>query len=829
MTTRAAARLAALALFAALPLAGCSRQSEVPFRVDNARAHIERLTNAGPRPTGSAANREARAYLVDQLKLYGFDVRMQTVDAARPEYGRTMRVTNIVAMRPGARHEAVGLVAHYDSVPGAPGAMDDGIGTAVALEAGRILASGQPALRHTLVVLLTDGEEFGLMGAVGAMGDPELRARLKGYLNLESTGSTGPSILFESGPGNEPQIRAWASAAPRPHGASFALEIYKRLPNDTDFSVLKAAGIPGLNFAPVGNSHAYHTSRDTADRVASDTLLHMGETAVTTLRALDGLDRLAGDRDVRFASVLDRTVIVLADWQGRLLAIVAIVLGLVAWVRLVRYLAGGDAIRFIATGLWGLLALGSAVGAMVGASWLLVASSAVHHPWYASPMRACALFVAAGALGPWLLTRAAWLLPARVRYIREPASVWALVLPAWCVLTAFFEWSAPLASPLWVVALAIAGAALAVVSPERTGLVRAASALILAVTVALFLRDGLLLFEFLVAVLGRLPIVTPVWVLPLFVAFVGLMIAPPVTAVAIGFVEGKRGHGVAGGALAAAFALSLALAYLAPPYTADRPARRSVTYVSDALSGQAWWEVGGDEPGLDLSHSSNDAAQWRAVERGTRIPASVAVGAASGAFRFRRPGDRTPPPARVVARVIPAADAAGLVDYEVAVSPAQDGLGATIHLPPGIVPVRATPTGTQPGDRWRATFLAIPAEGITFRARIPAAASASLASTAVVIGSWALPGTDPAGIGGRRLLPWLPQERTDWITYAQWIVAPEAAVEQPIPPAETPSPSPRTLPTLPAPGPPPAAPGQAAPAQTAPAQPAPAQPPRPPA
>ena len=106
------------------------------------------------------------------------------------------------------------------------------------------------------------------MGAVGAMNDAELRARLKGYVNLESTGSTGPAILFESGPGNEALIRAWANGAPRPHGASFALEIYKRLPNDTDFTILKAAGIPGLNMAPVGNSHAYHTSRDTADRVA---------------------------------------------------------------------------------------------------------------------------------------------------------------------------------------------------------------------------------------------------------------------------------------------------------------------------------------------------------------------------------------------------------------------------------------------------------------------------------------------------------------------------------------------------------------------------------
>ncbi len=774
------------ALVSVASLGGCARQSAVPFRVDNARAHLDRLTNAGPRPTGSSANAAARAYLVDQLRLYGFDVRTQTVDASRPEYGRTMRVTNIVATRAGSRHDAIALVAHYDSVAIAPGAMDDGIGTAVALEAARLLAAA-PGLRHTLVVLLTDGEEFGLMGAVGAMGDAELRARLKGYVNLESTGSTGPAILFESGPGNEALIRAWAGATPRPHGASYALEIYKRLPNDTDFTILKAAGIPGLNMAPIGNSHAYHTSRDTADRVAADTLLHMGETAVTTMRAMDALDRHTADRDVRFASVGERTVIVLADWQGRLLTILAIGLGLVAWIRIVRHLAAGDAIRFVATALWGVLALAAGIGAMVVSSWLLVASSAVHHPWYASPMRAGALIVVSGALGPWLLTRLALVSPARVRYLREPASVWALGLPIWGIVTAFFEVTAPLASPLWAVSLAIAGAALAVVPPARTSWMRGASLLVLGVTTLLFLTDGVRLYEFLVAVLGRLPLVTPIWVLPLFIAFVGVMIVPPATAALIGFVEGRRGHGAMGGVLLAAFAVTLAVAYMAPAYTLDRPARRSVVYVHDTLTGQAWWEVAGNEPGLDLAHRSDQAARWRQVDRGAPIPASVTVGGASGAFRFRRQGEAAAPPARVVARVVPAADSPGQIDYEVAVTPQREGLGATLHLPTAVVPVRATPVGAQCRASWCATFLAIPPEGMTFRVRMPAAATPSLASAAVTIGSWTLPGSD-----GGRLLPWLPQERTDWTTYAQWVVRPETAAEVPVeavPGAPLPTPS----------------------------------------
>ncbi len=242
-----------------------------------------------------------------------------------------------------------------------------------------------------------------------------------------------------------------------------------------------------------------------------------------------------------------------------------------------------------------------------------------------------------------------------------------------------------------------------------------------------------------------------------------------------------------GAGLLAAFAITLSLAYMAPAYTADRPARRSVVYVHDTLTGQAWWEVAGNEPGLDLAHASDQAARWRPVDRGTPIPASVTVGAASGAFRFRRPGEATPAPARVVARIVPAADSPGQIDYEVAVTPQRDGLGATLHLPTAIVPVRATPVGTQCRASWCSTFLAIPPEGMTFRVRMPAAATPSLSSAAVTIGSWALPGSD-----GRRLLPWLPQERTDWTTYAQWVIRPESAVEVPVeavPGAPLPTPS----------------------------------------
>ena len=59
--------------------------------------------------------------------------------------------------------DAVALVSHYDSVPDGPGAGDDALGVATCLESGRVLAG--LGLRHSLFVIVTDGEEVGLMGA----------------------------------------------------------------------------------------------------------------------------------------------------------------------------------------------------------------------------------------------------------------------------------------------------------------------------------------------------------------------------------------------------------------------------------------------------------------------------------------------------------------------------------------------------------------------------------------------------------------------------------------------------------------------------------------
>ena len=69
-------------------------------------------------------------------------------------------------------------------------------------------------------------------------------------LNFEARGTSGPSLMFETSPGNAGLIRALSAArGTRLFASSLSSEIYRRMPNDSDFTVLSKAGIPGLNFA----------------------------------------------------------------------------------------------------------------------------------------------------------------------------------------------------------------------------------------------------------------------------------------------------------------------------------------------------------------------------------------------------------------------------------------------------------------------------------------------------------------------------------------------------------------------------------------------------
>jgi len=203
---------------------------------------------------------------------------------------RMARVENLLARIAGTRSTgAVLLAAHYDSVPAAPGAADDAAGVAAVVEAIRILKAGPPP-RNDVILLLTDGEELGLLGARAFVEQHAWAKDVRMVLNFEARGTSGPSQMFETSAGNGAIVAAWAAIVPNPTGSSVTYEVYKRLPNDTDFSEFRRLQTAGLNFAFVGGWERYHTPGDAPTALDRGSLQHHGEAALRLARRFASID-----------------------------------------------------------------------------------------------------------------------------------------------------------------------------------------------------------------------------------------------------------------------------------------------------------------------------------------------------------------------------------------------------------------------------------------------------------------------------------------------------------------------------------------------------------
>jgi len=245
-----------------------------------------------PHPIGSAESDRVRDYLIGRLRELGANPDVQTTTVARHSplgADAWAIVNNLVAKIHGTNPTgAVMMVAHYDSVPSGPGAGDNAASVASILEAIRALKA-TPA-RNDLIVLFTDGEELGMLGAKGFVDTyPELR-NIKVVLNFDMRGDYGPSMMFQASAHDSWLIDQLAAAAPFPYASSAAEAVYKRMPNDTDLTVFLDAGMAGMNFAADGGVTRYHTALDNADLLDLRTLQHQGSYALSMARQFGSID-----------------------------------------------------------------------------------------------------------------------------------------------------------------------------------------------------------------------------------------------------------------------------------------------------------------------------------------------------------------------------------------------------------------------------------------------------------------------------------------------------------------------------------------------------------
>ena len=325
------------------------------------------LKEQRPHTAGSPENRVVRDRIIAELKLAGYAPEVQAVFQCSPAERNPgcTAVENIVAVHKGTGDgKAVLASAHYDSVPAGPGVSDDGAGVAVVLELARAFST--KTTRNDVIFLITDGEETGLRGARAFAERHPLMRRVGVVVNFEARGASGPSMMFETGPGNARLMDLFAHAVARPSASSVSYEIYKLLPNDTDFSVYRKLGLSGFNFAFSNSASLYHSARDNLQYIDPRSLQHMGEHAFEVAGVLADADlaTLNASSDASFFDIFGLVTVV---WP----AAINVPIALVAFLGLIGLLvAHRDAFTLRAT-IWAVLGFIAVPALLFAFGWLL--------------------------------------------------------------------------------------------------------------------------------------------------------------------------------------------------------------------------------------------------------------------------------------------------------------------------------------------------------------------------------------------------------------------------------------------------------------------------
>lgn len=267
------------------------------------------LAELGPR-SDRAARRQAAGFLVEALRQAGLQ-QVRTVPVLGSE-----GLVNVEGVLPGKTAGEIVLSAHYDSVPGSPGAGDDASGCGVAIAA--VAELRRTPLSHTVRVVLFDGEETGLDGSEGWLRGrkPEERQRVLANLNLEMLGwkgSVGPVILtFPAIPevpnGRQAFAPGWlvhsvlraGEAVGWPFEAAdnrfpFLVQLIVRsveVGYGSDSESFLKHGIPSVTLSDSSLlvlDPAYHRPTDTTGRLDGERLEQWTQTVAAVVRRLDSL------------------------------------------------------------------------------------------------------------------------------------------------------------------------------------------------------------------------------------------------------------------------------------------------------------------------------------------------------------------------------------------------------------------------------------------------------------------------------------------------------------------------------------------------------------
>ena len=261
-------------------------QPWLEFSGENALAQTQKLVDFGPRTPGSAALKETREYIVEQLEKFGWQVERQTFTDETPR-GKVAFV-NLIARQPNESRRAQYflLCSHYDTKTFDSirfvGADDGGSSSGALLEMARVL-SLHPTLAARIELVFFDGEEAyngftktdGLYGSryfAQQIEKTGTEKRYRGGILWDMIGDRNLGITLSPDSPQQLTRDIFAAAVALQARDAFTFSNNNIL---DDHNPLNEIGIPTIDLIDF-DYPPWHTAEDTMDKLSAASLQTVG-------------------------------------------------------------------------------------------------------------------------------------------------------------------------------------------------------------------------------------------------------------------------------------------------------------------------------------------------------------------------------------------------------------------------------------------------------------------------------------------------------------------------------------------------------------------------
>jgi glutaminyl-peptide cyclotransferase len=281
---------------------GAPAPAAAAVRFDSSKAwdHLREMVAIGPRPSGSEALRQTRAYITRQLAAAGLQVQEQRFVAQTP--AGPINMVNLITRLPGRRTDRILITGHYDTKVFREfvfvGANDGASSAAALIELARVL-KGRPR-EFTYEFVWFDGEEAVCRDwdECGRPGSPDNTYGSRYYVaelkNANALNQVKAMILLDMIGAKDLKLRKdtdfsaawlndlfWATGRKLGYGSVFT-DLAGAVGGD-DHEPFAKEGIPTIDLIDLYDYPQWHTKDDDLAHVSARSLQIIGDVVIAAL------------------------------------------------------------------------------------------------------------------------------------------------------------------------------------------------------------------------------------------------------------------------------------------------------------------------------------------------------------------------------------------------------------------------------------------------------------------------------------------------------------------------------------------------------------------